>query len=579
MARMLPNQLDRESTSPAEQKVFEGLSGAAGTEAWWGLHQLYLPRHDRQVCGEIDFVVLAPRLGVLCLEVKGVRQVRREGGVWYLGRQDGEARGPFRQASDGKSSLFERVRRGNPSAVEGVPWWHAVCFTDVEFTIEPVSDEWNDWEVIDARFLVKHGSLERGLVEGTKRALHCAGELLRARGVRIAPGDFSEERCGQLARLLRPDFEYSMSVRTRNELADAEVRRYTEDQFQALDQLADNPRTLFRGSAGTGKTFLAMEAARRARAEGRKVLLVCYNRAFGEWLGGQVRDLGPEVEALTVHALMARIARSRGHEVPRDPAPEYWEEELPQQALDAVLDGAVDRQYDTLIVDEAQDLAKEQPMAVLDLLLDGGIGGGTWAMFGDFGPQNLFGGLSLQGMRDLLDKSFGASHVVCALQTNCRNTRPIAAVAQQLGATYRVVRRQDAANAPEVIRYATREDQARRLEGCLDSLWDYGYRGTHMVVLSLRRESAVVHQIAADPWRQRLVPYAPGLSKQQVPYTTVHAYKGLETHQVVITDLEPPITERELQLLYTGITRAVHGCTLLIHRDAVPEIVGRLTRQ
>jgi hypothetical protein len=39
--------------------------------------------------GEIDFLVLAPKLGVFALEVKGGR-VRREDGVWYFTNRYGE---------------------------------------------------------------------------------------------------------------------------------------------------------------------------------------------------------------------------------------------------------------------------------------------------------------------------------------------------------------------------------------------------------------------------------------------------------------------------------------------------------
>ena len=39
-----------------------------------------------------------------------------------------------------------------------------------------------------------------------------------------------------------------------------------------------NKRMLIYGPAGTGKTLLAMEQCRRLRAEGKKVLYVCYNR-------------------------------------------------------------------------------------------------------------------------------------------------------------------------------------------------------------------------------------------------------------------------------------------------------------
>ena len=54
----------------------------------------------------------------------------------------------------------------------------------------------------------------------------------------------------------------------------------TEEQCEALADLEINPRMIVHGSAGTGKTILAQELAKRFEANGRTVLLLFYNKGI-----------------------------------------------------------------------------------------------------------------------------------------------------------------------------------------------------------------------------------------------------------------------------------------------------------
>src|SRR5207249_2085713 len=85
-------------------------------------------------------------------------------------------------------------------------------------------------------------------------------------------------------RLLRSDFEYTASLRNGVELAEAAIRRFTEEQFDAIDHINENRRVLFKGPAGTGKTSLAIEAARRAIRARKSTALLCFNNLLSHWL-------------------------------------------------------------------------------------------------------------------------------------------------------------------------------------------------------------------------------------------------------------------------------------------------------
>src|SRR5262249_60417073 len=115
--------------------------------------------------------------------------------------------------------------------------------------------------------------------------------------------------CGQ-------SFECPGNACDRRSRKQAEILRYTEEQFAALDTMEDNPRVLFTGPAGTGKTVLALETARRVASTGKSVLLVCFNRLLGRWLSDNPLSRSGQVTAGTLHQYMAGIAGIKGPESP-----------------------------------------------------------------------------------------------------------------------------------------------------------------------------------------------------------------------------------------------------------------------
>jgi RecA/RadA recombinase len=58
----------------------------------------------------------------------------------------------------------------------------------------------------------------------------------------------------------------------------------TEHQAVILDAIRLLNRVEVRGGAGSGKTFLAMEQARRLAQRGQRVALVCYSHGLASYL-------------------------------------------------------------------------------------------------------------------------------------------------------------------------------------------------------------------------------------------------------------------------------------------------------
>ncbi len=98
--------------SPAEKILFD-VFGFQLDENFYILHsvaRIEIRQKGRKPSdGEIDFVILHPKLGILLLEVKGGIIGRTENGRWYTIRKDGtqaDIKNPFEQVKENKYALI-----------------------------------------------------------------------------------------------------------------------------------------------------------------------------------------------------------------------------------------------------------------------------------------------------------------------------------------------------------------------------------------------------------------------------------------------------------------------------------------
>ena len=556
MARMIPAVIDPGTRSPGEREIFHRLRDDPATKTWVVLHSLLLADHPTRVSGEVDFVVIIPGRGVLVLEVKACRTLRVEEGMWHYGRQEEpDPRGPFRQASDAMHSIRSFVHRERPD-LDGLVFWSAAVFPYVP--LEKRSEEWHRWQVIDGP-AYRQAPLAQLLEHVLDSARDHLATVASARWFDPASKAPNALQADALACTLRPRFEVFETPKLRRKREREELLAYTKEQFDALDSMSANPRVVFEGPAGTGKTLLALEAARRAALQGQKVLLACYNRPLGRWLRDQSEGFVGEFWAGTSTGYMEELAGSAGSdhcEAPRG------DDESANAALASLLDGQ-GGDLDLVILDEAQDLMSDAFLDVIDLSLKGGLAAGAWWFFGDFERQALYG--SDVSLETFIDRRAPRTPVH-SLRVNCRNTPRIAALTYLLGGLtpdYRRIRRSDDGIEPEFGFYGSAAEAPRKLVELLDEIHAQGYRGREIVVLSTELQDPVASRIREGPWRDRLRPLEEA-EGGHVPYASIQEFKGLEASVVVLTDLSDISTEAGQALLYVAVTRPLTRLFLLL---------------
>ena len=266
MARMIPPTIPVSCPSPGEQEIFAKLKQEEATRDWIILHSLDIAQHLRQVSGETDFVIIVPSHGVLCLEVKACHSLERRDGLWFYGHDPkGDPRGPFKQAAEAMHSLRKQVIQ-NDTSLSRVPFWSAVAFPFIEF--KAASGEWHPWQVIDSvRFKRQQmAPLVSGILRSARAHL---GSQPSAKWFHDGDRLPDIQQSAAIARILRSNFEFTEKTHDRRTRKQAEILHYTEEQFAAIDMMEDNPRVLFTGPAGTGKTVLALETGADSRSLGR----------------------------------------------------------------------------------------------------------------------------------------------------------------------------------------------------------------------------------------------------------------------------------------------------------------------
>ena len=233
-----------------------------------------------------------------------------------------------------------------------------------------------------------------------------------------AGSPLSPAAVAQLVQLLAPRVSLAPSLAATVTEDGAALVRLTEEQFNILEVLCAFPRVGVSGGAGTGKTLVAMERARRLAAEGRRVLLLCYNRGLAAYLS-RARTALPCPRSIRCATRCPSPQGSRGRLHPTGPdAQAFWREEAPALLLQA-LDRLPDERFDAVIVDEGQDFHGTWWLAV-ERLLRRPKDDVLWVFFDP--RQNIYGGSAWEAL---------GLHTA-PLAYNCRNTQRIARYAYGL---------------------------------------------------------------------------------------------------------------------------------------------------
>jgi hypothetical protein len=280
------------------------------------------------VYGEIDFVVVNRHGDVLLVEQK--TGFLEEGGDGLLKRERGRIRNVPVQIARTVTTLRDKLAR-RPGC-ESIRVEYLLYCPD--YTVRRI-----ETAGLSADRLVDAARRDK-LVPAIREVLPPG---------RVGPSGTNAPAWQQVDRFLRDVIELETDVNALVGQAQALVTRISGGLAHWARQLEFTPfRLHVDGTAGSGKTQLALAEHRDAIARGARPLYVCYNRPLADHFAAIVPPGG---EVCTFHTLCQRMLRDAGRAVDLS-APDGFER-LEREAAQVAVDARW--RFDTVVVDEGQD--------------------------------------------------------------------------------------------------------------------------------------------------------------------------------------------------------------------------------
>ena len=502
--KLIPNHY-YSTSSNAEKKIFDILRNLKSDITVF--HSLNLPSHiAHQRTGEIDFLLLSED-GLFILEIKGGRLVCEQGTWKTIDRNDvahALNKSPFRQAEDAMHTLEQKIYATFPDlALKKCIFGYGVVTPDC--CIDIVSEEW-DPELYAGQTEVRNFGkwLDKLVAYWRQKTPHVP--------------KLSKPELSNLSKFLRPDFEAGVNLFSESQDINQKIQTFTDEQMLFLDAIDSNDRVLIKGGAGTGKTFLSLELAKRLSSPDTSIGFLC----FSPWLKNFLTTFDlPDVYFMTPESINLTLRRN----------------DL--------------EKFDILIVDEGQDLLNITTLDRMDKIIDGGLGDGKWYFFYDPNHQsNLIGSYSEEAERLLLSYS----PMQISLKKNCRNTNQILKKLTNVTGIHDIESRN--IDGPAVMNIEKTTDLQDFLTDFLSDNPDFSVQD--IIILGPKNfpESSAFQARNGKVHIYELDAFSGQNSYHGIGYATISNYKGLESNIVILIDTDQITPENRLNYLYVGITRA-----------------------
>lgn len=332
MAKIYPEIVEDYHGSYGEFQIFESLKQLPND--WYIYHSLNWKdrsKNGRITWGEADFVIFNKNYGILVVEVKS-GGISFKDGKWLQTRLDNseinEMKNPFNQANRSKYKLIDEIDYklpyGDRCFIDKAVWFPSISNDELQKANLPLE--------YDSKLILTKESLNNPL----QSILSIYNFYNSTRYTML-----SRNSENVILETIIPSFNLVPSASNIKDEADYVFYQLTNEQKKVLDFISDQQTVAIQGSAGTGKTFIAVEQAKRLSSD-KKVLFLCFNKFLYYHLDNKCK-----LNNVDYYNLHTFLSKNSSDDISTD--------EKCLKALKSI-DFANTLDYQAIIIDEAQDI-------------------------------------------------------------------------------------------------------------------------------------------------------------------------------------------------------------------------------
>jgi hypothetical protein len=361
-------------------------------------------------------------------------------------------------------------------------------------------------------------------------------------------------RAERAAAFFRQTFEVVPDIHAHVSQLEKAFTRLTGPLVQLLANLEMAPlRLRIYGTAGCGKSLIAAQFFQKAVAQGKRPLLVCYNRPLAEKLKATLASGGV---VTNFHGFCDQFLKSQGRTPVYDDWPRLVESVMGETIPDAW-------RFDAVIVDEGQDFEQEW-VEVLRLFLRDQ-------------PDMVWLEDPDQNVRERPPVEL-PGFVGYRARINYRTPRTIAKAIQEMLPVDFEIGNPLPGLGVGTTSYADPAEQPAIVARLIDGLLRKGFSHSEIVILTMHGVKSSVFserdRVGNFTLRRFTGEYDlfgnQVLTAGQITFDSVRRFKGQQAPAVILVDVEedPAHPERTQRLLFTGMTRATVRVELVTRMEA-----------
>lgn len=521
---------------------------------YWGRRDIQNERQDCLHEHEGDFIIFHKDKGILILEAKNgkiVRKVDEKTGKIYLAQDFNGAKNPYEQARKLKwdlNNIFER---------EGLNSYncrlrHAVWF---------ISLKKSDLNSMD---LGSSGCVQITLCNDdlyNPSLQDRIDELFDIKAEKNVTTNLTQADFEKIERkIFNPPLIAHYNSSMFDNIAEHDMNNLLEEQYKILYFLEDQKTATISGVAGTGKTYIACQKARIHSKKGEKVLFLCYNYRLINSLKEKFKD-DPEMENVDFYTLNKLLSDWCGA------GANYYDLqiEIDKKAYEGF-------PYNHIIIDEAQDFGRRiednnDTYGEFDNTITTCVDKFKDAVFFDETTPGSFylfyDKYQLVQGEDVPNYIKNADCKV-TLYINCRNTENIAQTATKpLGElkNKKVLRNNISGDKPVFYISNDKDKKIKSLDSILTECINNNIKEDKIQILTYKTigKDCFLHDKLKkinDAEKNDIYKYV--YKNKLFDVTTVRKFKGCETSVLILIDVDRNsfIYENSQLLFYTGASRA-----------------------